>query len=137
MKIKNLTKRLKESGTIGLMGLTGILGACTTAGEQFINDVGNLAVGTAIQEGIRGQLNPNASNVQQNVYNVNPQIPTIPSQNNQIDYSRVPLYPGSDLVFKGETIDGRGKFIIYRANINDNWIGLGEIFNGKYRLIGN
>lgn len=51
-----LTQKLKGIGIAA--GLAASLAGCTTQGEIFLNDIGNLAVATTIQQGIAGELNP-------------------------------------------------------------------------------
>jgi hypothetical protein len=69
--VKNLVQRLGLSagilaGSLGLNGCTGL----TPQGDAFVQGMGELAVGTYVQEGIKGQVNPDASNITHNV-NVN------------------------------------------------------------------
>lgn len=70
---QNLVQKVKNAAlaTVVSLGLTGCVNdgnLLNPRGDALLQDLGVLAAGTFVQEGIKGKVNPDASNIQQNVY---------------------------------------------------------------------
>jgi hypothetical protein len=66
---KGLAQRMNKAVGIASLGLAGLLSSCLSQyGEQLTRNVGETIIYTAVSQGIKGQLNPDAYPTQVNVY---------------------------------------------------------------------